>query len=216
MYISPNNGPVDCISGYMEGNGRSSLNISGLQYAIWFSGRTSAASLHTVFQGTHLGLTPAIRLCDTAPSRAEGGVKFIDFRFLGTVNADWDNYREIDCDRSVVHSNVYPTMFTHQYNTFRGLGVSGKGRFTGAVASSAFEGVITGATKNGTGDFTLTQAHESYSGGHQQYYFTPLPSGWTIEFTAKTNNSYRFLLKNAGVATDPSFELGFFCMGDYA
>lgn len=106
IYVSPNNlnGPVNFFGGYQELNGRSSGATR--QWAIW--DESSSSSWAVSFDGIYLGQTPAIRLTGAEPSRSEMGVEFRHMPFLGTIDADWDNYRLIKSSRSVVFTNQQP------------------------------------------------------------------------------------------------------------
>ncbi len=101
-YVSTTFYPVLFFGGYNEGNGKSTSNASGKSWDIWVN--STASSWNITFDSIHLGLTPAIRLTGTAPSRNEHGVLFNRMALINEVNADWNNFRLVDCNRTVTYS----------------------------------------------------------------------------------------------------------------
>lgn len=96
--------PVYFVGGYNEGNGTSTSSTAN--WDIWVEGDSSAGTWNQTFSHFHLGLTPSIRLSGTAPSRTEHGVVFERMARLGTIKADWDNFRIVDSDRNVTYSGT--------------------------------------------------------------------------------------------------------------
>lgn len=199
--------------GYLENDCRSSHATAA--WDIWVQGDASGNTAGIKFYSTYLGGTPAIRLTGTQPSRVERSIIFDGIVNIAQVKADWSRYRLKDCDSAVTISNIYPLFNKGQYLGSRSSDISGSFSFTGAAASILVDGVITGLTKNSTGNFTYSQANEIYSGGHQKTFFGPSPAGWEIDFVSKTNSSYTFTTKLSGTLTDPTFTVDGFVIGYY-
>lgn len=109
IYLSTgSNAPTNFYGGYEELNGQSSGSTA--EWDIWDNSNPAGWAIG--FDGMHLAQTPAIRLTGTAPSRTEMGVRFKRMPFLGTINADWDNYNIEDSDRNVVFSATAPASVT--------------------------------------------------------------------------------------------------------
>jgi hypothetical protein len=162
LYVSPSLNPVQFVGGYCEGNGRSSGSTA--DWDIWY--QSVAASRHTIFDGLHLGITPSIRLTGTEPSRLEAGPQFRNMQTLGDINADWDNYRLIDCDRDVTFSGTAPTWFREARNGIaRNLDMAGVCTFdatAGSVTILMKEGLISDVTYTSAGTYAVTLA-ETFS-----------------------------------------------------
>jgi hypothetical protein len=151
--------PVRFIGGYSEGNGQSSGSTK--EWAIFFIGVTGAVSQHVIFDGMHLGLTPAIRLTGTEPSRKEAGVQFINMPLLNEIDADWGNYRLVDSDRNVTFSGMSPSWFRERHNSALNLTPIGICHFdvTGAaIVPLSQEGIISNITYDSTGIYTITMS----------------------------------------------------------
>lgn len=106
-YVSTTFYPVLFSGGYNEGNAKSTNNASGKSWDIWVN--STASSWAITFDHIHLGLTPAIRLTGTAPSRSEFGVLFNRVPLMNEIFADWSNFRLIDCNRAVTYTGSSPT-----------------------------------------------------------------------------------------------------------
>lgn len=157
LYVSPGFKSVRFLGGYAEGNGKSAG--SRASWDIWFSGVAGGGSLHTVFDGVYLGLRPSIRITGTEPSRIEAGPKFMNMPFLGTIKADWNNYRIIDSDRSAVFSGVEPTSFRGRAGNALNLDIIGEATFdarSGAISILNKEGIIANITYSAVGTYLIT------------------------------------------------------------
>ena len=200
--------------GYIEGNGRSSSSTA--QWAIWIQGDASLVTADITFDHTHLGLTPAIRMAGTAPSRQERGILFYRMPFLGTVKADWNNYRLVDCDRSVTISATAPAWFDQQLNGARSMGTSGVVVFdatTGVIVTKRLQGVISGVTRTAAGTYTVALS-EVYSGGN---YGIRVSGGdnCSVGTTTILNNSFVVTNRVGGVLSDTNARITAEVIGDY-
>jgi hypothetical protein len=164
LYVSPSLKPVKFVGGYAEANGRSSGSTAA--WDIWFSGAAGGNSQYATFDGVHLGLTTSTRLTGTVPSRVEAGPIFRNMPFLGTIDADWSNYRVIDSDRSVVFSGTAPAWFREARNgVARNLDTAGICTFdatAGSVSILMKEGLISDVTYTSAGTYAVTLA-ETFS-----------------------------------------------------
>lgn len=103
-YVSTTLSPVLFLGGYNEANGKSTNNVSTKSWDIWVN--STVSSWNVTFDHIHLGLTPAVRLTGSAPSRNQFGVLFNRMALLTEINADWSNFRLVDCSESVTYSGV--------------------------------------------------------------------------------------------------------------
>jgi hypothetical protein len=101
-YVSTTSSPVLFLGGYNEDNGKSTSNGSSKSWDIWVN--STVSTWNVTFDHIHLGLTPAVRLTGTAPSRNQFGVLFNRMAFLTEIKADWNNFRLVDCNESVTYS----------------------------------------------------------------------------------------------------------------
>lgn len=208
--------------GYCEGNGKSSSSTA--QWNIWINGDSSANTAGFGFYGMYFGLTPAIRLTGTAPSRNERYILFDRIGLLTTVSADWNRYKLSNCDRGVTIIGTNPFWFGGQDWNSRSKNISAAGNFTtsgAALASVKMDGAVhlqadspAGTVRNSAGNFTLNWS-ETYATGQYRVYFGAVPRGWQVSFVSKTTTSYTFTTDNAAVATDPTFQVDWQMLGDY-
>lgn len=208
--------PVTFIGGYCEGNGTSTGSTRA--WDIWVDGATSAGSWNITFDGMHLGLTPAIRLTGTMPSRVEHGVIFRRMGALGTIVADWGNYRLEDCDRNVTYVGTSPKWFAGQLNGARNMGVSGLVLFTGSTGSVVInkqEGVISGVTRVSAGVFDVGIS-ETYSGADYVIQVTGADN-YTVGTGSVTSSGFRLTNRNAttNAVEDANSRINVVVYGDY-
>lgn len=158
IYVSPSLYPVTFIGGYAEDAGESSNNASGKSWCIWIE--STADSRNIEFDGTHLGLTPAIRLSGVQPSRQEAAVKFTRLPLISEIDADWDRYYLEDCARGITFSGTLPANNLCVYNsalTIKDFGVQAHGSFnatTGAIVED--ESIACSIAYTGVGIYTVT------------------------------------------------------------
>jgi hypothetical protein len=197
LYLSPEFRPVLFLGGYNEFNGKSSGNTSGNSWDIWLN--SIAASWNITFNHFYLGGTPFIKLTGVEPSRIETGVIFERMPLLGTIDADWDNYRCIDSDRNVVFSSTKPNGFAKSINGNFNLSIAGMAVFdatAGSINLLQYEGIISSVTYTsvGTYEVLLSQTFSSarygiivQTGDNREASASAITtSGFTI--TNRTNN----------------------------
>lgn len=209
LYIKNAFYPTNVISGYIEGCCLSSHSVQA--WSIWVQGVASEWTLK--IDGMHLGLTPAVRMTGSAPSRVEAGVVLERMPFLNYIYADWNNYRLVDCDRYTTietsSGGVMPTWFDKARNA-TGFSLSCSGVLaaasTGAGALPVVgnrEGVISGLTRStaSTSGVYHVALSEVYPGGH---YTINLSAGSTsvIRWSNKLNNGFDVSCYTSGVLSD--------------
>lgn len=161
IYLDPKNSPTTFDGGYIELNGRSSNSVKA--WDIWFRGNAAADSWNVTFDSMHQGggggKQEAIRLTGTEPSREEHGPVFKRMGLIADVQADWGNYRLVDCNRNVTFSSVEPNGFGESLNGFLNLDIIGTATFdaTGAtIATLETQGIIDTVTYDSVGKYTVT------------------------------------------------------------
>jgi hypothetical protein len=214
IYTSPAMNPIQFHGGFCEGNGRSSGSTAS--WDIWY--QAVLASAHTVFDGMHLGLTPSIKLTGTEPSRLEAGPEFRNMPFLGTIDADWDNYRIVNCDRNAVFSGAPPTWFREaRSGAARNLNMAGVCTFdatAGSITTLLKEGVISSVTYVAVGTYDVTLS-ETFSSAR---YAIMLQTGdnRVAGHSSVTTNSFRILHRDtAGALTDGNARITVIVTGYY-
>jgi hypothetical protein len=202
-------GSIDFDMGYAENNGRSSGSTR--QWDIWFNGDSGGSSWMVDFRKVFLGLTPAIKITGTSPSRAECGVRFERMDYLGTIDASWSNYLLTNCDRNVIFANKKPDYLVHRVGDLRG-GLVGRGYFTvsgGAIASSTLGGVVASVTYSGVGLYAVTFTSEYTAALTSAASIFPQPHTYTANRIVNAINvtTSGFTIDHrdsAGVLTDAS------------
>lgn len=167
LYISPGGEPVLFNGGYFEINGRSSGSTKS--WDIWFFGQSGGGSWDTTFNHIHLGTgqgkDSAVRLTGTEPSREEAGVIFNRMQLLMNVEADWTNYRLIDCNRNVAYTDDVaigvnpPNGFVSSINGSLDLNIVGVATFNaggGAIGAIKFQGNILDVVYTAVGVYDVT------------------------------------------------------------
>ena len=113
IYLSPTSFPNVILSGYSELS--NSLIINGTnaitdgratrKWGCWFDGDVSASSLHMRLCNVFMG-AEGIRLTGTEPSagRKEGGFSLENIAGANYLEADWGNYRLINCSEEIFNN----------------------------------------------------------------------------------------------------------------
>lgn len=160
LYLNTIYRPVLFLGGYSEFNGKSSGNTPSKSWDIWIN--SLAESWDITFNNYYLGGTPFIKLTGTEPSRIECGVIFERMPFLGTIEADWGNYRCIDSDRNVIFSNKVPNGFARSINGNFNLSIAGMAVFdasAGPITSATkyqIQGIISDVTYTSAGTYAVS------------------------------------------------------------
>jgi hypothetical protein len=214
-YVSTVLFPATFSTGYNEGNGVSSGSTAS--WDIWVEGEAGGVSRDITFAEYHLGLTPSIRLSGTAPSREESGVLFTRMGLLGTIDADWGNYRLIDCSRNVVFANKLPNGFVARNNTGLNMNISGVAVFdasAGSINTLMKEGIIDTITYDSTGTYDITLT-ETFSSAR---YAISVTTGDNRSISPTLIGNSGFTLKNrdlAGTLTDVNARVSVMVTGYY-
>jgi hypothetical protein len=170
IYLSPTSFPNVILSGYSELS--NSLIINGTnaitdgratrKWGCWFDGDVSASSLHMRLCNVFMG-AEGIRLTGTEPSagRKEGGFSLENIAGANYLEADWGNYRLINCSEEI-------------FNNITGSFPVGSAVFTGGIQFDptsvgimnayefdTFSPTLRGVTTAGTG-WTYTVNQGSY------------------------------------------------------
>jgi hypothetical protein len=170
IYCETDRWPLKFSSCYIENNCKSTAADPVSKYGIWFNGVTGNASRHVTFDSVYFngpsGSIDGIRLKGIAPSRTgEDAVVFNQIPVLRNVNADWSNYRLVDCDNDVVITGTKPVMVQPVLNASStnqsqlNMGISGTANLSisgGAITSSRLTGVINSVEYTSTGTYTIT------------------------------------------------------------
>ena len=216
IYVSPDLYPVTFIGGYAENNGVSTSNLSGKSWDIWIE--STANSRNIEFSGTHLGLTPAIRLSGTAPSRGEAAIKFTRLPLINEIMADFDSYYLEDCARGITFSGTLPANNLNYYNsstTIKDYGVQAHGSFnasTGAIVED--EAIGCSITYTGVGVYTVT-LDSALDNAFYSVDCSPASSNRVVFTSNKAAGAFRINYESASsqAATDSGSDLQFAVMG---
>lgn len=219
IYLGTTNSPPRFIGGYLELNGQSSG--ATYSYEIWLQGDAAADSWEVVFDGTHIGSggkTPCIRLTGTEPSRVEHGPKFIGLDKISNVWADWDNYRLIDCNRSVTFLDsaasaaTEPSKFQYSVAGLLNLNIIAASYFDatgGSIASESSEGCTVAYNTTGTYDVTLPTTFSSAR-------FKVIPStgdNRTIGVGNRSTSGFTLYNRSSGTLSDTNATISFVVLG---
>jgi hypothetical protein len=170
IYCETDRWPLKFSSCYIEHNCKSTAADPVDKYGIWFNGVTGNVSRHVTFDSVYFngpsGSIDGIRLTGTEPSRTgEDAVVFNQIPVLRNVNADWSNYRLVDCDNDVVITGTKPVMVQPVLNASStnqsqlNMGISGTANLSisgGVITSSRLTGVINSVAYTSTGTYTIT------------------------------------------------------------
>ena len=161
VYLAPERWPIRFDGSYIEFNSQSSGAAN--KWGIWFNGVTGNVSRSVRFLDTYFngpgGAIDGIRLTGIEPSRSgENAVVFDRIVQVSSINADWANYRLVDCDSNVVITGSKPYYIPAVLNGQVNMGISGTAAVavSGAViTSSVVSGNIGSVTYTGTGDYRV-------------------------------------------------------------
>lgn len=193
--IKPN---VLFLGGYTEFNTNNDVTYD---YGIIVNGDISGWNA----EFKNINIRDDVYLTGNEPSRSSTAVIFDGCSFIGSITADWDNYRLINGDEFVTINGTKPAYNIGNFNTydsFQTVGIGYVDFSTGAVGTNTKAGVIDSYTYVGVGSYRVNLVGGFTDG---QDYIVVLTGGANRLWGISAQNAANFLIDhrtNAGAVID--------------
>lgn len=190
-------------------------------YGLWFVGHTGGASLSEVIGNVFMA-AEGVRLTGTQPSsgRPENGLELRNISGANYLNADWGNYRLINCNSELV-AGITGSSPVGAQQLFGGVTFAAGGEILNTYEEGTFSPTVEGTSTAGTG-WTYTLNAGGYTRIGRQVFWTAkvtlsaIGAGAAgnvvvkgLPFTVKNGNNYHSPLSitNVQALTTPVVSL---------